>query len=412
MALRVYRLGIRVAALWNSKARHWIEGRKELFPRLTRTMKNAGAPVIWFHCASLGEFEQGRPLIEKARCEEPNAFILLTFFSPSGYLLKKDHEGVDAVFYLPLDTAYNAKRFVETVAPEKVFFVKYEYWYHYLRELHEREIPTFLIAAQFRADHLFFKWYGRSVSRVLHYYDHIFVQTKSSGELLEKVGVYDWTLSGDTRVDRVAELPGQKPALPEIRDFTREHTTIVAGSTWPPDEALILACISRIPGVKWILVPHEVDTGHIQNLQEKVGEKGLLYSRASAGTMDGYEVLIVDSVGFLSQLYRFADIAYVGGGFGSGLHNTLEPAAFGLPVLFGPDYGDFPEAVEMVRKGGAFSVKEPTELSNQIQALVRDGKKRKDAGARTLAYVNENKGATNRIWQRVKAGSLKKADRE
>ncbi len=405
-ALQVYRAAIGLASFRNKKAREWIKGRKNLFQGLESTLQGVDRPIVWFHCSSRGEFEQGRPLIKKWKEAEPDHYILLTFFSPSGFASKEAHKEADAVFYLPLDGPRNAYRFISLVSPAKAVFIKYEYWYYYLRALYEKQVPTYLVSAHFRKDQPFFKWYGGWFRKWLHYYRHIFVQTEEAGRLLDNVGVRSWSLAGDTRIDRVAGISSDDSKIPGIEEFTRGKITVIAGSTWPPDESLLVECLTEFPQVQWILAPHEVAPHHLEDLQRKIGEWGIRYSQMEAGHHEKHQVLIMDSVGLLNHLYQYGDIAYIGGGFGKGIHNTLEPAAYSLPILFGPRYHLFPEAVSLVRDKGAFSVSTATETRNILKSLIENEDQRKKAGKQARNYIERNKGATDKIFQQIRSHPL------
>lgn len=396
-----YRLAISAASLFNAKAKRWIEGRKSLFEKL-ETAIDPSKPLAWFHCASLGEFEQGRPVIERFREFHPDHRILVTFFSPSGYEVRKNYTGADHVFYLPIDTRSNAKRFIAIVNPQIAFFIKYEFWFNYVDLLHRKKIPFYLVSAIFRDDQHFFKWYGAWQRKMLHYYRHIFVQNESSKKLLESIGVNNVTISGDTRFDRVTEVAAEAKNIPAAEAFSREGVVMVAGSTWPEDE-LILANLLNIPSLKMIIAPHEISENKIEHIISLVQEHGKVcrYSKSETSGVEGAKVLIIDNIGMLSSLYRYGRIAYIGGGFGKGIHNTLEAAAYGVPVIFGPNYKKFNEAKELVKLGGAFSIHNEDDLLRTVTRLINHREELENASSASGRYVQENQGATGIILKNI-----------
>jgi len=396
----LYGTFIRFASLFNAKAKAWVEGRKNLFGSLKTALdKNRGnRKLVWFHCASLGEFEQGRPLIEAYREEHPDSFILLSFFSPSGYENRKTYKHADYITYLPLDTRRNVRRFLDLTRPELAFFIKYEFWFNTLRELQKRKIPHYLVSAIFRADQHFFKWYGDWPRNILKGFTHIFVQNENSSELLEFVGIRNVTLSGDTRFDRVFQIASLHKEYPLIERFAAGSTVLVAGSSWPADEELLLRFMNEQPGkLKMIIAPHEVDEETIRSLISRCPLQTGRYSQLKEDTVHSCQVLIIDSIGMLSQLYRYGQIAYIGGGFGAGIHNILEAAVYGMPVIFGPNYGKFHEAIELTGAGGAFPVHNYEQLNNLLISWLSDPAKITVHGNTSKGYVNERTGATRRI---------------
>ena len=395
----LYRAAVGIASLGNPKARAWIEGRKGLFERLESRFPQDGGPRVWIHCASLGEFEQGRPLLEAIRETVPGCRILLTFFSPSGYESRKNHPDADHVDYLPLDTAGNARRFLDIVRPDLAVFVKYEYWYHMLRTLETGDVPTMLVSAIFRPSQPFFKSYGSFWRRMLGTFDGIFVQDDASLRLLEGIGLTDRVeVAGDTRFDRVAQVASNASEVPEVRDFCRGHRVVVAGSTWQDDEALLAAYASGHPDLRLVIAPHEVHEEHIASLEERFMQTARL-SRVRGGGVDkDARVLIVDGIGLLSRIYGYADIAYVGGGFKrSGIHNILEAAVYGKPVFFGPNHLKAREAGELIEAGGAFAVSDVVEMRRKADPLLEDPETLRKAGSVSGRYVREGTGATGRI---------------
>ena len=387
-------ISIRIAALFgNAKAKLWIEGRKNIFQKVKNKISELNTPnskLIWFHCASLGEFEQGRPLIESIKALSlgrgvgGEAKIILTFFSPSGYEIRKNYEHANAVFYLPLDTKENAKKFIELIQPSMVFFIKYEFWYHYFMELHKRKIPVYVVSAIFRPDQLFFKWYGGLFRKLLKTVKHFFVQNENSKSLLNSLGINNVTVSGDTRFDRVFDTCQNVKSFPLIEKFKDNKKVLIAGSTWEQDEKLLveLATLSPSPlsqgrgvggEVKLIIAPHEIHESHIQSIIQQLKNLTIVrYSQANEENVKGADVLVIDNIGMLSSLYQYGNIAYIGGGFSKGIHNILEAATFGMPVIFGPNYEKFQEAKELIRLGGAFSIDSYEALEKTINFLLGD----------------------------------------
>lgn len=397
--LYLYKAAIAIASLFNHKAKLWIDGRKNLFKKLTLAFDQNSHPVIWVHCASLGEFEQGRPLIEQLKQIYPSYKILLTFFSPSGYEIRKNYNKADWVFYLPLDTPTNVKRFVQTVNPSLAVFVKYEYWYHYLRILHQKQIPTILISAIFRKNSIFSKWYGGLHREMLRYFSHLFVQNIDSYNRIKHI-VSDAkiTLAGDTRFDRVYEIAHSFEPLPIIEGFVRDKKTIVAGSTWPEDEAHLKKLKDELENdVLLIIAPHEVTDSHIQFLKSTF-PKSILYSELNNNTQLVASILIIDNVGMLSKLYYYGTLCYIGGGFNkSGIHNSLEAAVYGKPVIFGPNYHKFAEAIGLIECKGAFSYKDEHELITTINSLLKYETQLMAYSSAAKKYVEDNIGATDKI---------------
>jgi 3-deoxy-D-manno-octulosonic-acid transferase len=401
--IALYSLGIRLASLWNKKAAEWLSGRKALFHDL-RSKIPEGAKIIWMHCASAGEFEQGKPVIEALKKQYPHHKLLVSFFSPSGFSVGKKYKAADFITYLPLDTKSNAAEFLKIVNPELVIFIKYEYWYHHLKAVRSRNIPLLLVAAIFRKDQVFFKWYGGFYRKILFFFHHIFVQDQASLELLTASGINHCSIGGDTRFDRVKEIRENFSGLSRIEEFTGNHKIIVAGSTWPEDEKLLSQAIEKNPGSKLIIAPHEINEEHLASI-EKLFPKATRYSKIQEAVTG--DVLIIDNFGMLSRLYQYATIAYIGGGFNkSGIHNTLEAAVYGKPVLFGPAYQKFKEARELIEKKGAFSFSTAEELSKIIASLLTDAGFLQRAGEASKNYVLENTGATGKLLQFIQANRL------
>jgi len=397
IAIRLYYLFILFASLFNKKARFWIKGRKGLFKQI-RSLIDHNTKLIWFHCSSLGEFEQGRPVIEKIREELPERKILLTFFSPSGYEIRKNYPGADYIFYLPLDTRKNAKKFLNLTSPEIVFFIKYEYWYHYLSILKKRNINTFLISGKFRPDQIFFRKYGKWFREMLRLFNHFFIQDDESASLLKSIGIENFTVSGDTRFDRVFAIAQKVSDFALIRNFTAGHQVLIAGSTWPEDEKIIARFINENKhGLKFIIVPHEIHERNIRILLEMIQLKTIRYTSADQKEIHNTDVMIIDTIGILSSIYQYGSITYIGGGFGKGIHNTLEAAIFNMPVIFGPNYKKFREAVGLISHHGGFSVNDYQSFSETITRLISNKNLLNTAGENARTYVMSGLGATNKI---------------
>jgi len=393
---------VRVGSVLNPKARLFVSGRKD-WKRILENRIERNGRYIWFHCASLGEFEQGRPLIEKIREEYKQYKVILTFFSPSGYEMRKNYNGADIVMYLPFDTSANAKKFLDIINPEKVFFIKYEYWYHIISETAFREIPLYLISAVFHEDGIFFKkdLRGKWFKSILMKFDHIFVQDENSANLLRSAGITECTVSGDTRIDRVAAIAFNAKDIPVIEKFKEGYPLIIAGSTWRPDEELLSEYINNHSDAKIIFAPHEVANFNIQRLQQMVKSPSVRLSEANKVDISEYKVLIIDSIGLLSSVYKYGSVAYIGGGFGAGIHNILEPAVFGLPVIFGPNHHKFKEAADLKLLGGAWPVNNFMQLEIVLDQLLNDPPKLSASSGICKNYVLKNIGATNIIIEKV-----------
>jgi len=405
--LALFRLGISMASLWNRKAKLWLEGRKNIFERLNSVHPTPDSRLIWMHCSSLGEFEQGRPILEKLKSRYRDVKILLTFFSPSGYEIRKNYKGADYVFYLPIDSAGNAKRFFDIVNPGLVLFVKYEYWYYYLQECKKRNIPLLMISAIFRKNQPFFKWYGAFHRKMLGCMKQFFLQDETSKKLLQSLQINNLTVSGDTRFDRVSEIAESAEQLPIIEQFCENKNVIVAGSTWPEDESIIKKAINSDNSLKLIIAPHEIHEKHLKEIKN-LFPGSILFSQLTTdySSVINYNCLIIDNIGMLSSLYRYATITYVGGGFKNGIHNILEAAVYGKPVIFGPEYGKFREAVELIQYGGGISINNSTELKNCINNLLTDRLYCKETGKKSFEYVRKNKGATEMILSYIQENRL------
>jgi 3-deoxy-D-manno-octulosonic-acid transferase len=405
--LIVYTCGIRIASLYNPKAKKWLQGRKNIFDRLEAALPK-NEKIIWVHCSSLGEFEQGRPVIERLKTQGKNYKILLTFFSPSGYEVQKHFNGADWVFYLPMDGAGNAKRFLEIVNPSLVIFVKYDYWFYYLKKIKNRNIPLLLISALFQKNSVFFHWYGFFQRKMLNRFDHVFVQNEESKRLLDIIGLSGkCTVAGDTRFDRVMKIADQFEPIPLIEEFIGSQPCLVAGSTWKEDEALLSQLI--LPGneLKLIMAPHELSFAHVKELKKQF-PGSITYSEfVNNRNLSPATVLIIDSMGMLSRLYKYATITYVGGGLTrNGVHNVLEAAVYGKPVLHGPVFQKYREAMELVEAGGAIIIKNANELKAEISILLNNGDSFNKICEASRNYVQKNKGATDKIMAYIQEKRL------
>lgn len=380
-----------LGSFFNTKTKLFIKGRKNIFQTIENKVVNTNKN-IWFHFASLGEFEQGRPVLEELKKNHPKHNIIVTFFSPSGYEIRKNYTLAD-VFYLPLDSKKNAARFISLINPEIAIFTKYEFWYHYFKTLHDRNIPLIMISGIFRPDQIFLKWYGGLHRKMLTYVTHYFVQNQESINLLTSLNVNQVSLSGDTRFDRVAENAASAKELALIKEFCGSAPVFIAGSTWPQDEALLKTLVHQYPAWKFIIAAHEIGADHIQQLV-KLFPDALRYTLiAESKATVAQQVLLIDNIGLLSSVYQYGDIAYIGGGFGAGIHNTLEAAAFGLPVIFGPKYNKFQEAKDLLALGAAISIKTENDLSAAFEKLQKDHQ----AGPKAQKYVHDKTGSTAQI---------------
>ena len=397
---------VKILALFSPKIKLFVEGRKDVF----KTLASAINPIdqtIWFHAASLGEFEQGLPVMEKIKLQFPNHKIILTFFSPSGYEVRKNNTVADVTVYLPLDTKSNAKQFIKLVHPEMVFFIKYEFWPNYLNELKKRSqsigTSTYLISGIFRKNQAFFKWYGGFYRKALKTFDYFFVQNESSKILLQELGYQNVKISGDTRFDRVVSILERDNSLDFIDQFKNNKTTIVIGSSWPKDESLLVNFINNHNAdVKFIIAPHTIKTDQIQELKNSITKKTILFSEKENTDLSNYDVLIVDTIGILTKIYSYADIAYVGGGFGNpGVHNILEPATFGIPIVVGQNYSHFAEATALINLEGCISISNQNELDNALNNLISNEDIRHEKGHICETFVQMNKGATDVILRYI-----------
>lgn len=402
IGIRAYNTAVRLAAPFNEKAALWLKGRKNIRKQIA-AIPRGSKRLIWFHAASLGEFEQGRPVMEALKKEQPDTQILLTFFSPSGYEIRKNYNGADHILYLPADTPGNARFFIRRLKPDAAVFIKYEFWYNYLHELSKQNIPVYLISAIFRKEQPFFKNWGGLHRKMLHFFTRIFVQDNESVQLLASIGIKNTELTGDTRFDRVKQIATQAKNIGKIERFLDKTSAVVCGSTWPPDEEILIHYINQYRGTyKWILTPHEIGENHIKSIMEKCKKKIVRYTDESADYSSA-DVLIIDCIGLLSAIYRYGKIAYIGGGFGVGIHNTLEAAVYGIPVIFGPKYRKFKEAVSLIREGGAFTIQNGHELSAILDSLIENPEIAGTAGKKATAYVDSQLGATECIMEYLKS---------
>lgn len=397
LAIKTYVVIVLFFSVFNKKASMMIKGRKgwkkKLAERVTPKKK-----YVWVHCASLGEFEQARPLIERIKKDMPDNKILLTFFSPSGYEIRKNYQYADIVSYLPFDSPRNAKNFVSIINPKYAIFIKYEFWNYYISELHKRKIPTLLISAVFRQNQIFFKNYGKFYLNILKKYTKIFVQDKHSKGLLEQAGVDSAQACGDTRIDRVVEIANQKYKNQTLEKFAESCFTLVAGSTWPEDEKILTEIINRNTAqINMIIAPHEVNENNIQRLESQINTKTIRFSKLESNMIDNQTVIIIDNIGVLSKLYRFADFAYIGGGFGRGVHNILEAAVYGIPVSFGPVHKKFNEAKDLINIGVAHPITSYNDLQIIITKYLSKGNLKSQCSIKAKKYFTDSKGATEII---------------
>jgi 3-deoxy-D-manno-octulosonic-acid transferase len=393
---------LQIIAFFVPKINLFVAGRKEVFPTLKTKIKSTDK-TFWFHAASLGEYEQGLPVIERIKEKYPNHRIIVSFFSPSGYEVRKNNTIADATVYLPLDTLKNAKKFIQLTHPDAVFFIKYEFWPNYLNELKRQNIPTYLISGIFRENQAFFKWYGGFYKKALDAFTYFFVQNENALKLLHQLGKENAIVSGDTRFDRVASILEKDNTLDFIETFKNGKTTIVAGSSWPKDEELLVNFInSTTTDTKYIIAPHNIKPDQIQQLKNSCAKKVLLYSEKENKDLKDFDVFIIDTIGILTKIYSYADIAYVGGGFGHpGVHNILEPATFGIPILIGPHFSHFAEATDLVALKGCITIQNKEELSRNFLDLITNTESRIEKGTICRDFVQKNKGAVDRIMEKV-----------
>ncbi len=394
----LYPIAARCLSIKNKKAKQWVEGRKGVFKQIAGQIPS-GQNMIWFHCASLGEFEQARPLMEYIKNRKPSYKILLTFFSPSGYEIRKSYNGVDYVFYLPNDTPSNAKRFIDMVKPKYIFFIKYEFWYNYIKQAYKQNIPFYSVSCIFSEKQFYFKWYGVWFRKQLNYITHFFTQDKRSQDLLNRYDILQTSISGDTRFDRVYDIVTNTKQIDIFSGVVFPDKVIVAGSTWSEDEKLLSQLLKK-HNFRLIIAPHEVHKEHIEEIERCFSDYSLVkYSQLLSGEGIGQmQVIIIDVIGILSSLYRYGEAAYIGGGFGKGIHNILEAATYGKPIIFGPKYTKFKEANDLVRLGAAFPVSNQEGLDNIVNKLYADPQNIENAGKMAKQYVLDNIGACQKIY--------------
>jgi 3-deoxy-D-manno-octulosonic-acid transferase len=407
--LWLYRLAVSFSSIWNDKARKWIGGRKNIFEKMKLELQNSGPGTVWVHCSSLGEFEQGKPVMDKIKLLYPGNKILVTFFSPSGYEIKKDYAGADHVFYLPMDSKRNAQKFLDIVKPTLVIFIKYDYWYYYLNEIKKRKINCLLVSAVFREDQAFFKWYGSLQRKMLGCFTQIFVQNEGSKKLLDTISVNHCTVGGDTRFDTVIEIAERFQPVPPVENFIHNRKTIVAGSTWRKDEEMLQVAFNKLasPDIMLIIAPHEIHNAHLDELKNLFPSSIRFSELTSHDSPLTGNILLIDNIGMLSRLYKYAHITYVGGGFTKdGVHNVLEAAVYSKPVLFGNNYKKYREAVDLVKTGGAESFSDPGELYKALTVLLKSENEYEMKCNASKKYVWGNKGATEQVLNYIEINRL------
>ena len=407
LVIFLYLCGVAIASLFNEKVRKMWHGERQAI-RTIKEKIDPTAQYVWFHAASLGEFEQGRPLMEQLRRDHPEYKILLTFFSPSGYEVRKNYEGADIICYLPLDTIINARRFLRTIRPVMAFFIKYEFWYNYLHILRHRGIPVYSVSSIFRPGQVFFRWYGRQYSHVLKCFSHFYVQNEISRELLAMIGIKDVTVVGDTRFDRVLQIKAAAKQLPIVEQLKGSAKCFIAGSSWQPDEEIFIPWLNEHPDWKVVIAPHVIGEDHLRQIEKMLeGRKVLRYTAAEkmfkeqCSTFDDYDVLLIDCFGLLSSIYRYADVTYVGGGFGVGIHNTLEAAVWDVPVIFGPNNQRFQEAQGLKACGAGLEIASADDFRRYMQGFVDEPSLAGELGEKAGAFVQQMTGATEKILSDV-----------
>ncbi len=402
LGIYVYLFAVRLAALFSRKPAQMVQGHREVFD-LLRSKVDRNARYIWFHAASLGEFEQGRPLIERIRKEHPEYKIVQTFFSPSGYEVRKNYDGADIVCYLPFDTPRNVRRFLDLLNPCMVFFVKYEFWQNYLNVLHKRGIPTYSVSSIFRPDQIFFRSYGKGYAKILKTFKHLFVQNEESRELLRQAGVGQNQISivGDTRFDRVLDICHAAKQLPLVEKFKGDALTFVAGSSWGPDEDIFIKYFNEHPEMKLVIAPHVVSDSHLKEIRDKLNRPCIRYTEATEENVTKADCLIIDCYGLLSSIYRYGEISYIGGGFGVGIHNVLEAAVYGIPVIFGPNNKKFREAQHLLAEKGGFEITDYEDFETLMNRFLSDESYLKQSGQAAGDYVSGHAGATDKIMKQI-----------
>jgi 3-deoxy-D-manno-octulosonic-acid transferase len=406
--IKIYPLAAALLSPFNNKAALWLTGRKNIFKKIQTSVSADDSKKIWMHCASLGEFEQGRPILEKFKALYPGYKLVLTFFSPSGYEVQKQSRSADYIFYLPIDSKKNAQQFLDLINPSLIIFVKYEYWYYYLKEARKRKTPLLLASGIFLPTFSFFKWYAKMRREMLHFFAHFFVQTEDSKKLLHSIHVDNVSVTGDTRFDRVLQVASEAKAFPAIEHFINNHKAIVAGSTWTEDDEALDHFANTHPELKFIIAPHDITKERLKECR-KLYKHAVFYSDyiRNEALDENINTLIIDNIGMLKFLYRYATICYVGGGFGNDeIHNILEAAVYHKPVLFGPAHENFSEAIELIEKGGAFDVEDAIELEDQLEELLSDKDLYEQACIISGDYVKHRSGATNAIMQYIQENRL------
>lgn len=397
LGTELYFLAIHIAAFWNPKAKLFVDGRKNSWKLIQSFKRNESSPLYWFHCASLGEFEQARPLIEQFK-NTSECQIVITFFSPSGYEIRKNYQGADLILYLPKDSKKNALKFLNTLKPDTIFFVKYEFWPHYLLQAQLKNIPTYLISAVFRQNQVFFKWYGGYMRQVLGSFNGIFLQNPESKPLLDQINIKS-SVCGDTRYDRVMENAKQLKSFPEIKAFVQNKPCLVIGSSWEVDEEILFPILNKHPELKIIIAPHEINESHLSSIEKNYQLNSIRYSKINEVTSyENYQMLIIDNIGMLMHLYQYGQLAYIGGAFGKGLHNILEAAAFGLPVIFGPKHSKFPEANLFIQNQIGFSISHSNEFQSHFDRLIQQNNNQT-----VLNFMASHTGATSCILKQIKS---------
>ena len=404
-AIQLYALTVSAVAPFHKKARLMRAGQAQTTAILREKMDRK-AKYIWFHASSLGEFEQGRPMIEQIRKAHPEYKILLTFFSPSGYEVRKNYAGADVVCYLPFDTPGRVEQFLDLAHPSMAIFIKYEFWGNYLHTLQRRGIPVYIISAIFRREQLFFQWFGKPYRKMLDCFNHLFVQDEKSKTLLAEYGIHNVTVAGDTRFDRVIDVYHQAKQIPVVERFIegtkgQSPLVFVAGSSWPEDEAIFIPYFERHPEMKLIIAPHEIHEGHLKSIEARLHRPAIRLSQATEQNVADKDCLIVDSFGLLSSLYRYGQIAYIGGGFGAGIHNTLEAAVYGIPVLFGPRFQKFKEAKDLIAEGGAFTFDSEAAFEARMNKLLTSSDQLQQASRSAGQFVHSHGGATTTILKEI-----------
>ncbi|MBO4658765.1 MAG: 3-deoxy-D-manno-octulosonic acid transferase [Prevotella sp.] len=398
LLMYLYLTGVAIYSLFDKKVRKMWRGEREAFGVLKANV-DPNARYVWFHAASLGEFEQGRPLMEHLRENHPEYKILLTFFSPSGYEVRKNYEGADIICYLPLDTRINAHRFLKLVSPEMAFFIKYEFWYNYLHILKRRGVPVYSVSSIFRRDQVFFHWYGHEYAMVLKCFTHFFVQNEKSVNLLRSIGIKCATVVGDTRFDRVLQIKEAAKQLPIVEAFKAGKKVFVAGSSWPPDEDVFIPYFNRHPDWKVIIAPHVIGEDHLKQIMSKLRRKTVLYTETTPEEAASADCLVINCFGLLSSIYRYGEVAYVGGGFGVGIHNVLEAAVWGMPVIFGPNNKNFQEAQGLLAAGGGYEINDEEDFFTIMDQLISDDQLLRSSSEKAGTFVGGQAGATGKVME-------------